>query len=83
MLFTTVFAATYSLSLVCSCLLYILVWMAFPEVTRYRKSSVVAVMILSLIMNIHYARLDYNPGNHYKTLAERFHELKNDRASGK
>lgn len=72
-LFITVFAATYSLSLVCSCLLYILIWMAFPEVTNYRKSSVAFIIILSLAMNIHYARLDYNPGHHYNSLADYTH----------
>lgn len=77
MLFASVFAVTYMVSLVCACLLYILVWMAFPEIEKYRKLSLVAILGLSLALNIHYARLDYNPGHHYNSLADYVHGKEN------
>ncbi|WPJ72132.1 hypothetical protein DEEACLCL_00115 [Salmonella phage CRW-SP2] len=73
MLFASVFAVTYTVSLVCACLLYILVWMAFPEIEKYRKTSIVIILGLSVVLNIHYARLDYNPGHHYNSLADYIH----------
>lgn len=77
MLFTSVFTMTYVISLTCSCLIYILVWIAIPEIARYRFTSFIAIIALSLVLQFQYSTKDYNPGHHYKTVAGYLHEQEN------
>lgn len=78
MLFTSVLLSTYCLSLVATCLLYILVWIAFPGIEKYRKLSTLAIIVVSVVLCFHYSKQDYNPGKHYKTVAEYLNEQKHD-----
>ena len=72
-LFTLVCTITFLLSLVISSLCALLVWIAFPDIARYKFLMFVAIVIMSFILTIHYAKQDYNPDKRYASLAERYH----------
>lgn len=72
-LFTLVCTITFLLSLVISSLCALLVWIAFPGIARYKFLMFVAIVIMSFILTIHYAKQDYNPDKRYASLAERYH----------
>lgn len=82
-LFALVWTLTFMLSLVVSSLVVVLVWIAVPEIKNYRILTMVAIIIMSFALTIHYSKQEYNPDKHYKSLADRYHEFKNDRAAGK
>lgn len=82
-LFALVFTLTFLLSLVVSSLVVLLVWIAIPDINNHKLVIVVMILGLSASLTLHYSKQEYNPDKHYKTLADRYHEFKNERASGK
>lgn len=73
-LFTLVCSLTFLLSVVISSLLMVLMWIAVPEIARYKLLVVVMVIVLSVSMTIHYSKEEYNPDKYYKSLADMIHE---------
>lgn len=82
-LFTLVFSLTFLLSLVISSLLMVMVWTAFPDLKNYRFLTFALIIVMSGILTVHYSKQEYNPDKHYKTLADRYHEFKNDGPASK
>ncbi|WKM80395.1 putative membrane protein [Salmonella phage SW16-7] len=82
-LFALVWSLTFLLSLVVSSLVMVLVWIAIPDIDNHRVLTTAIILCMSLALTIHYSKQEYNPDKHYKTLADRYHEFKNERASGK
>ena len=82
-LFALVIALTFLLSLIISSLVMLLVWIAIPEVNNHKALVVVIILGLSASLTLHYSKQEYNPNKYYKTLADKYHEFKNERASGK
>ncbi len=82
-LFTLVCTMTFLLSLVISSLCALLVWIAFPDIARYKTLVTLGIIVMSFILTIHYSKQDYNPDKHYQTLAEKYHGYKNESTPGK
>lgn len=72
-LFTLMCTMTFALSLVISSLCALLVWIAFPDVAKYKIFMFLAIIVMSFILTIHYAKQDYNPDKRYSSLADRYH----------
>lgn len=82
-LFALVWTLTFMLSLVVSSLVVVLVWIAVPEIKNYRILTMVAIIVMSFALTIHYSKQEYNPDKHYKTLAERYHDFRTPESQGK
>lgn len=82
-LFALVWSLTFLLSLVVSSLVMVLVWIAIPDIKKYPVLIAVMILGLSASLTIHYSTQEYNPDKHYKTLAERYHELKSESGQGR
>lgn len=72
-LFTLMCTMTFALSLVISSLCALLVWIALPDVAKYKVLMFLAIIVMSFVLTIHYAKQDYNPDKRYASLAERYH----------
>lgn len=74
-LFTFVCSLTFLLSVVISSLLMLLMWIAFPEIARYKAWAGAVVIVMSVVLTIHYSKQEYNPDKrYYKSLADKIHE---------
>lgn len=82
-LFALVWSLTFLLSLVVSSLVMVLVWIAIPDLKNYRLITAVMIIGLSLSLTFHYSKQEYNPDKHYKTLADRYHELTTSGSQGR
>lgn len=82
-LFALVWSLTFLLSLVVSSLVMVLVWIAVPEIENHRVLMAIIILGLSASLTIHYSKQEYNPDKHYKTLAERYHDLKTSGSQGR
>lgn len=82
-LFALVWSLTFLLSLIVSSLVMVLVWIAVPDIKKYPVLIAVMILGLSVSLTLHYSKQEYNPDKHYKTLAERYHDLKTSGSQGR
>lgn len=82
-LFTSMCLMTFLLSLAISSLCALLVWIAIPDIAKYRITVFMIILIMSIVMTFQYANTDYNPDKRYMSLVEKYYGYKNESSSRK